>query len=457
MIPSFNLSGDELYYFSRSDMILELCSKLFSENELSEVVTLYDKIIDKGFFMPFSSILLAPFRALTDSIYLSRIYIFSLNLFLHFFICLKLFRLNKKLSVGFHFLSLLFPSYILGSFTFWGESIASKLIMIIFIFLFARSNRKVNLFSNWFVIRIGIVMAIACFARQNSLLVFPVILFVIVMNNFKEKLPTLTSIGIKSIKQIVLCILSFTLVYLWWPLSLTNKFESFYFTSTSVELLPIFLYGDSDLINEEFKGVKPRTTSEVYKHYLKKVDNDFKKFSLLVKSESDRLTSTITFNNIFDDAFERMQRIYLHKSKYELMSRARRLTKPKTKSVNVFYKYIIRLNRIIYPLLLFSTIVFLINYSKRFDFFGFLLKAFTSALLAHTMFLYSAFRHSIILYPFFILITVYLFLKIFSKFELNNIAWGDYIKSSFLSFLKLSISLFYVLYILLIIFFVIFI
>ena len=125
---------DGPFYFRRSEYFVDLLYAVLRFDGPQIAVSI-DLIVGKGWFLPATSILLSPVRLLTDDPYIAKLYIYAVNILLHFFICLKLKKvLGLKTAIGFHVLTLLSPLYNVLGMSFIGEILAGKLFILLVIY-----------------------------------------------------------------------------------------------------------------------------------------------------------------------------------------------------------------------------------------------------------------------------------------------------------------------------------
>jgi hypothetical protein len=134
------LSGDEVWYFDTSKLILPLVSRAvrFDFHGAKEILA---TIIDRGWFMPGMSIIMAPVTFFTDSVAIVRLYVGALNFAA---VAAILFYLQKGYGGRgppiYLLCCLVVPYYLIYCFTIWGDLLAAHLLLCLLLLIFHRRN-----------------------------------------------------------------------------------------------------------------------------------------------------------------------------------------------------------------------------------------------------------------------------------------------------------------------------
>lgn len=137
---SLPLLGDEGFYFHHASTVAAVAGALLS-GDTAGAAALAHQLVDRGWFLPGMSIVLAPMRAVTASVPSARLYIGAVNAVLLWWGVRRLAGLYglaaARLAVG---IVTVLPAHAAFSFTFWGETVAGHGLLHLLITL-ARTQR----------------------------------------------------------------------------------------------------------------------------------------------------------------------------------------------------------------------------------------------------------------------------------------------------------------------------
>jgi len=173
IISSNNIrrSGDEPYFYRSAVLLKEGLIDIFTNHDIPNF---WNKLIEKGFFIPSTSFIVSPFLLISESIETARIILLITNVILTVWI---LYLIIKHFSIYlgyiYAFTLLLLPVSSLHSLGLWGGAIAGKIVVIICLYLYSLFNQRDKITSKESII-IGSLIGISCFFRP-SLVILPLI------------------------------------------------------------------------------------------------------------------------------------------------------------------------------------------------------------------------------------------------------------------------------------------
>lgn len=290
--------GDEVYYFSRGELLLELITSLW-HGEFAASEVLLTRIIDRGWFYPATSIFIVPALAISSSLVFIRIYMLMLNALLMLWII----RYIKRIWHGDYYYIILFlipfsGTFIYSSFTCWGEAIAGKLLVLFalwWVVIFQKETSIIKI-KDVFVICF-ITVLIYCF-RKNYILVLPLLFFLTaVFSILKDQ-----RLG-PAIKQMMKVGLAFGFLFALfigpWAYGMKLKYGEYMISTTSTYTSRIRSYGSVDLRKKIMAAVpksfeKKNISLAMYHYYYELSKKENRTFSEVVSQDLSDISDDMT-------------------------------------------------------------------------------------------------------------------------------------------------------------------
>lgn len=446
------LSGDENYYFNVGSKLWNFLAEIFKLNFEKANQIFLKEVIDKGWFYPATSIIIAPVFLFTKSLILVRFWVFLINGILLFYAVNEVRKLfNKQFATYFLFGILIFPAIMYTNVLLWGEGMSSKLLIILLLILFKTIINQ-RLSSKTIVIISLLAVCIFCL-RKSYVLILPftgiyvvVYSFIFAENNktiFRNiKISTLTFIFSLIITQGP------------WIYGLNKKFNGpVLFSTTSItHKIPFRLENKLDDKMPE----KLRKTNRHHK-LLYYFDSISKKNSTSLKREVDNFLATVSLDeyNKFKYAQSKMAFTNFYKNVNQFPVRFQNdLLNTKNALVNKNVISVINtLNLFMYVVFLTGSLFFLfftpfvILYKKLNPLFFFILGSIFIVLTIQPFLVICNPRHAMGLPILLLFITLYCVL-LKDKFRMNsmNLESNIFIKTIRIGNLSFSIYVLLILY-----------
>lgn len=245
------LSGDEKNYWRGAQHVLDIVQ--VSDGSARDAL---NGLLDRGWFMPGVSILLAPVRAFTDDPSAARLWIGIVNYVL-FALIVYLVAHRFGVTAGWCYWTFgtFMPLMVLFSFSLWGETLASSLTVLITYAACVEAGRAFGWRSSWRWLLIGAGLAALIYIRPNMILLSPVIVIAIILTNMDGS-------GWRRLlgqiwRPVVVVGVATLLLVLPWSVLLSAHKDGLYLTTTSIELGQIVGFGDPDDVDEVAQGGNP--------------------------------------------------------------------------------------------------------------------------------------------------------------------------------------------------------
>ena len=401
------ITGDEVYYHSTAQLFPQLFKQLVLLDFENAKYT-RSLIIGPGSLIPTTSLLLSPLTEFTSSLIIFRLYMFALNLALTVYLLKQIDHLfTYRVALIFSVVSILCPLYTIFSFTFWGESLAGRLIVILGLKLFYFIKTKDVSLSQ--LVATGLIMSGILLCRNSYLVIIgliPGLLFII--NRVGQLSSNITKL---LLIPSIIALMGLSL----WSIPISLLYGNFYLTTTTADTSPIYLYSDKKFKDEVLRY----TNSEkfhwpaIYKYYYNKGIEQGISFSDLVKRDKKQILNDLTFEK-YRKAISRRLKASLTKSdlflvRFKTETSDSSLISPK--NFAMFYDLAIPTNTIIWYSLLSVWVVSIFLFDKKIN----LLSAFiipfsialTLAISIHPFIFRANPRHLYGLYPILIFVFAY--------------------------------------------------
>ena len=237
------LLGDEWFYYPRASLVGTIAHDILS-GDVASGLALVDQLVDRGWFLPGMSIVLAPLRAVTDSLLLARVYIGVLNGAL-FLLCVR--RLAGMFGIVPARIALalvaVFPYHAAFSFRFWGDLLAGHGVLYLLLLLAdtqqqIRRNAKADLSR---LVVIGTTIVALIYVRASLTLLMPATLLFLFLFHL-ERCAVLQALR-RSVAAGVVIVTLVALGLAPWSYGVSKKFGGLFITTTSLDLNIIYAFG----------------------------------------------------------------------------------------------------------------------------------------------------------------------------------------------------------------------
>ena len=311
-IKDASLSGDENYYFRTALTIKSLLLLFFTDN-WSDSSSLLETLVGKGWFMPGSSFQLLPFTFGDPSVSRLRIGNAIFNLGLTGIIAHQIKNLfGNKYACLFFILGIIFPSYILLSFTFWGESTAGRLVCILMLYLLDKITFS-KIFSVKNYIFLGSLLAWIIYIRPSYIFIAPCTILIILCNKnvWKNDLSALSS----CLKLFLVPSIVVLLFLSPWSLLVSSKYGDLILTTNTTNFRFMGFMDDDDktkYLTGKNKTKKNKVTwKTIHNYYLKKANNDFTRYNQFVKKDKKRVLESKSWTEYSKSVFIHFRVLFL--------------------------------------------------------------------------------------------------------------------------------------------------
>ncbi len=359
-------SGDEGFYFSRAKTILNILQQVFTL-DWNSIPKSWDRVINNGWFLPGMSTILMPVRIFTDSVVLARLYILAINLGLGILMLRRVFfLLGKENARLLGFLMAFFPAYIVFSFTFWGETVAGHLavLLVLHIYSYLSASRNDFRFTLRHTFQAALLLSAIIYVRPNFILLAPVTVicyffaFLYTGSFWKAIRGTFSYGAFMAIVTIVLLMP--------WSASVSQKHGGFYLLTTSYDIGIIKRYADEDF-KQQVRQEHSNTSIAFYKYYMKRSKEEGKSYAEVVKEDRDRFLSEVAFEQYFIEVKRNVQDYFFSENGF-LSSFKGKTETSDIESLRNYYMMLTSLNTVFWYTMLFITLlvlILIINPSKQ--------------------------------------------------------------------------------------------
>lgn len=295
------LTGDEGFYWAGAEHLLVVVG--VRDGGRSEAI---DAIIGRGWFMPGMSGLLAPVRLFTDDPSAGRLWIGIINL-LVFFVVLKVVHHKFGTPAAWFFWAIgtFTPTVVLFSFTFWGESLAAMMTILLTLAVVTEAQRP---FGKGSVVRwalIGGGFGAIIYIRASSIVLAFVIVAAIILVSLDR---TSWSASFHKIWRSVLIVgISSLLVIAPWSIALSLKKDGPFLTTTSIELALIVGFGDPQVVREVAQGANPWVAWD--EHITARAEREGRAYADVLSDAREEVLSTVTTEEYVDRLGRNFERL----------------------------------------------------------------------------------------------------------------------------------------------------
>ncbi len=167
--------GDEGFYYQNASVILGVVQRLLS-GQVTSGFALAEQLVDRGWFLPGMSVVLAPVCAITNSVPLARMYVAALNSVL-FVLCARRLALLYGMMparIALAFVAV-FPYHAAFSFAFWGDLIAAHGVLYLLTILveIQREIQRRGTVGRSRLVLTGVMILVLIYIRPNLILLVP--------------------------------------------------------------------------------------------------------------------------------------------------------------------------------------------------------------------------------------------------------------------------------------------
>ena len=306
-----DLVDDEPYYFQQIGKFNTILTHFF-HGDFGKIPPIWDRILGNGWFIPAISLFLSPFYFVVQEPGYLRLLLFVVNLGLHLYILYKVARLlGVKAMLVFHFVSLAFPVYTIFMGALVGEGLASRLALILLIWLYEISRERA-LMSARQAVGIGALLALVVYTRQNLIVLCPMVIAIQVLDHMRKSQPCSLGAIRSGMARSAVITLTFLILFLPWSYSLSKKFGGPYLTTTSIQMSYIWKFATPDFERDRFPdGRHPNQYHAWTKHYLTLSKQTGESFHDLVARDKSILASEVPRKEIEDYLKNRTRRNFL--------------------------------------------------------------------------------------------------------------------------------------------------
>lgn len=311
--------GDESFYYHNSlaihQLILSLLNGNFSYTEWAQVGA---RLIGQGFFMPGVSLVLAPLHFITDTISGVRFYMAVVNSILIIIIFIKVRRrFNEQFTLLFTALLATFPILIAFNFAFWGESLAGLVLILTVLHvqdysrLFPASNLAVPQNENkrmtiW-TLKLGFLMVILIYLRQNFILIPPIIAAYMAYNFFSQY--SFFDAGKKFALFFSLSALILIVGIVPWSYAVSKKYESTFLLTTNVYI------NATRKLNPNYRVLETKAF-QLNQQYARRAEKTGVPHGEILKQHTRKVLNNLKFTDYVKFVTEDFQKMFFDENAY---------------------------------------------------------------------------------------------------------------------------------------------
>lgn len=245
LASSIPLSGDEVWYYDASKLIPPLVSHAV-HLDFDGAREILGTIVDRGWFMPGMSIVVAPVTFFTDSVPILRLYVGVLNFAA---IAVIFFYLQKAYGgrgpLIYLLCCLVVPYYLIYCFTIWGDLLAAHLLLCLVLLTFHRRNGSTPP-GLAFAAAIGLALGVITMLR-GFYWVFALLFAVLFVLRTSAREPLWARLRRATAPSCAL-LLGLAVVLAPWTVRITRH-NGFHVTTTSTTVSRMILLGGDDYFN----------------------------------------------------------------------------------------------------------------------------------------------------------------------------------------------------------------
>lgn len=243
---SIPLSGDEVWYFDGSKLIPPLISHAV-HLDFSRAREIIATMVDRGWFMPGMSIVVAPVTFFTDSVPIIRLYMGVLNFAAIATILVYLRReYGNRGPLIYVLCCLAVPYYLVYCFTIWGDLIAAHLVLCLLLMVFHR-RKDSQPPGLGFAMAVGVALGIITMERGFYWMFAPLFAAMFAFGS-SAQIPLSTRLGHSAALSVAL-VLGVAVVLAPWTAGITRHL-GFHVTTTSTTISRIVLLGSDDYYSQ---------------------------------------------------------------------------------------------------------------------------------------------------------------------------------------------------------------
>ncbi len=285
-------SGDEAWYLERATLVLDLLAHA-GRLDWDSVSGILDRIVDRGWFMPGMSVLIALGTVFGRSIVVLRLYVGVLNFILVCLIARSLTKRNGKAAgTVFLLVPIVLPYYVIYSFLFWGDLLAAHAFLLLGLWLVDRIEACAGQGLRPKVgILLGLGLAMVTYLRGAYWVCLPLLLLGIFFSSFdrgslRERLRHLVLVG-------GACSLVFGLTIAPWSLLVTRD-HGFHVTTTSMTMSQIIAFGDRGHVDSIGDRSEPNLFHRVHRYIRNRATETERSFGEQASIELEKATDSLT-------------------------------------------------------------------------------------------------------------------------------------------------------------------
>lgn len=366
------INGDEYFYFGRAKILLTIFWQTFTL-DWGSIPANWNLVVDRGWFLPGMSIILMPVRVFTDSVEIARLYILIINLGLGILMLRQAFLLfGKGQARLLIFFMILAPAYGIFSFTFFGETIAGHLAVLLLLHIYGYLSSAANNFR--FTIKhmcqAALLLSLIIYIRPNFILLAPVaVLCYFLMFFYTDKFWKATGKTAMGGTLMAIVVIIFLLP---WSLSVSKKYGGLFLLTTSYSIQKAYIYGSPDLKQQMKEAANTQNLSvAVHTYYLNKSIKEGKSFAAAVKEDRRKFNSEITVKRYFLQVKHNIRGYFFSENAFLLrFKNITQILPEKRAQLSNYYDFLMSLNTMFWYGLLFITLlvfIVLINPAKQFS------------------------------------------------------------------------------------------
>jgi hypothetical protein len=285
-------TGDEIGYLNRMVLFHELVAHA-ARLDWAAAGDALDGIIDRGWFMPGMSLVVALGASVTNSIAMLRLYVGALNFVL---VCLILRYLRDgfglKAQTIFLCATLIVPYYAIYVFLFWSDLLAAHALLLLGLFAIRQIE---GCGGEGLSIRVGAVfglsLAFLTYLRGSLWLCLPLLLACVFFSSFG-----LASMRARFRHLLVVggtCSLIFFLLLAPWTILVSQR-HGFHITTTSMTMSQIIVFGSRGYLRSAGDPSEPNVYYRVHDHIEERARRAGTSFGSQARQELKSATAGLT-------------------------------------------------------------------------------------------------------------------------------------------------------------------
>jgi len=277
--------GDERHYDRNAELLLRYID---GPSAFRQSISYH--LVGAGYFMPFYSVLIVPFKWLELSDGMIRGVNLFINIGLSLWMVVLIRRMFDRLIANiFLALMAMLPILVLFDLTIFPEATAGKLVLLTLLLFYQFSSTE---WSNRRCFYFTICASLLILFRQSAVFIFlPMTLYYLFFNWMPDR-------GWKSIVRLIKFCLPSTIIVasaiVFWSGMLSDKFGPGYITTTSTDLSFMVLWGEGfdKLGNQAYPSIWRR----LHEHYFHKSQREKTTFKEAVSEDKKRVLNNLTWN-----------------------------------------------------------------------------------------------------------------------------------------------------------------